>query len=115
MLGELPHDWKWDVNEDDRRNEVAERLVSLLAAIKNLPRQALRLADEDDFLHMLGMDSIDAVELTVQLDLVFDLGFGQDPDDLDHLADFGSLVDLVLARGRLEALRDDDSAVDARA
>lgn len=93
----------------DCEDEVAGRLVSILAAIKKLPRDAVEGAvAADDFLHALGMDSIDAVELTVQLDMVFELGFGQDPDDLDRLASFESLVDLVVERGRLGTVRDDD-------
>jgi acyl carrier protein len=90
----------------DVRDETAARLRALLASIKHLPPESVDVGNDDDFLHLLGMDSIDAVELTVQLDLVFDLGFGTDPDDLDRLADFGSLVDLVATRGRLEASSD---------
>lgn len=94
----------------DRRANVAHSLLSMLAEIKKLPRHTLDLSPDDDFLRVLDMDSIDAVELTLELDSVFDLGFGQHPDDLDHLATFGKLVDLVLSRGRLEAL--DDDAID---
>jgi len=95
----------------DRRDAVTGRLLSMLADIKQTSRDSMTFQDEDDFLQMLDMDSIDAVELTLQLDAVFSLGFGEDPDDVDHLGSFGGLVDLVMTRGRLDALPD-GSAVD---
>jgi acyl carrier protein len=85
----------------DLYEQVAGRLLSMLAAIKQLPAEAVTLDADDDFLRQFDMDSIDAVELTIQLDSEFGLGFGQDPDDLDALSSFGSLVDLVIERGQL--------------
>ena len=95
-----------------RRPAVVERVLSMLADIRHLPVVPADLGAEDDFLRVLEMDSIDAVELTVQLDAVFALGFGEDPDDVDHLASFGSLIDLVITRGRFGALPDDGSTPD---
>ena len=83
--------------------EVSGRLTSILEEIKQLPNGSLLIGENDDFLRVLEMDSIDAVELTLQLDSQFGLDFGQDPDDLDALARFGSLVDLILARGNVGA------------
>lgn len=88
----------------DERAAVASELHTVLARVKQLAPGSFRLADGDDFLRELDMDSIDAVELTIELDAVFDVGFGQEPDDVDCLKSFGSLVDLVLARGRTEAV-----------
>lgn len=82
--------------------EVGHRLLSLLAEIKMIPPSSITLAAEDDFLVALDLDSIDAVELTVQLDALFDVGFGTDPDDVDQLATFGTLVELIVARGTYE-------------
>lgn len=93
---------------------VRSRLVSILADIKRLPPGSLVLDEDEDFLHSLGMDSIDAVELTLQLDAEFRLDFGADPDDVDGLSSFGSLLDLVLARGDHTALGELDGTSDAR-
>jgi acyl carrier protein len=88
----------------DHHEAVANRLISVLAAIKQVPADTVDLGPDDDFLREFDMDSIDAVELTVQLDTVFEVGFGEEPGDLDCLASFGSLVDLVVERGRLDLL-----------
>lgn len=91
----------------DRRAEVATALVSILAKLKRVSPVGLLFDDHDDFLRQMGMDSIDAVDLTLELDATFEVGFGREHDDVDHLTSFGGLVDLVLARGRLEVLDDE--------
>lgn len=83
---------------------MVDEVSALLAQVKSLPLGSFTLAEDDDFLRDLDMDSIDAVELTLELDARFDLAFGSEPDDVDHLKSFGALIDLVLERGLLETL-----------
>lgn len=87
---------------DLHRIAATEAVSALLARVKSIDPTSFALRDDDDFLHVLDMDSIDAVELTIELDEAFDLRFGSEPEDVDHLKSFGALVDLVLRRGTPE-------------
>lgn len=91
------------MSDEISRAAVERAIVGILANLKDVSPDDIVLGDNDDFLRVLDLDSIDAVELTACLDASFDVRFGAAPDDLDRLACFGSIVDLVLDRGCLDA------------
>lgn len=79
------------------RESVREELTAMLSAVK---RRDVRdeLARDDDFMRVLRLDSLDAVELTTQIGERYGIEFGSDPADLDALDSFSALVELVLRR-----------------
>lgn len=76
---------------------VRENLIRTLGTIKKREVGA-ELADDDNFMRALNMDSLDAVELTVRLSGDFGVEFGAEADDLDALESLTALIDLVARR-----------------
>ena len=56
------------------------------------------LDQDDNFMIVLNLDSLDAVELTVQINDRYGIEFGAESTDLDALASLSALVDLVIRR-----------------
>ncbi|GAA0679610.1 hypothetical protein GCM10010193_36520 [Kitasatospora atroaurantiaca] len=76
---------------------VRENLIRTLGVIKKR-EVGPELADDDNFMRALNMDSLDAVELTVRLSSDFGVEFGAEADDLDALESLTALIDLVTRR-----------------
>ena len=56
-------------------NDVAEKILSLIAAIKRIPREQVRL---DSSFEELGIDSLDGMNLLFEVEGAFDISI---PDD----------------------------------
>ncbi|GJF28389.1 hypothetical protein KNE206_10890 [Kitasatospora sp. NE20-6] len=76
---------------------VRDRLADTLSLIKKRDVSA-ELDQDDNFMRVLNLDSLDAVELTVRLGSDFGIEFGAEPDDLDALESLTALVALVERR-----------------
>ncbi|MDR3031581.1 MAG: acyl carrier protein [Kitasatospora sp.] len=76
---------------------VRDRLAATLSLIKKRDVSA-ELDRDDDFMRVLNLDSLDAVELTVRLGSDFGIEFGAEPEDLDALESLDALVALVERR-----------------
>jgi acyl carrier protein len=76
---------------------VRAALADMLSEIKHYDVRA-DLGRDDNFMRVLNLDSLDAVELTVKINERFGLEFGADPNDLDALENLTALVDLVQRR-----------------
>ncbi|ARF54331.1 acyl carrier protein [Streptomyces gilvosporeus] len=77
--------------------EIRESLLTLLGGIKRRDVRAA-LDDDDNFMRALHLDSLDAVELTVQLGAEFGFEFGTEDEDLDALQSLSALTALVAKR-----------------
>ncbi len=78
---------------------LARQVRALLSEVKT-GTSGIQLAPGDDFMKVLNLDSLDAVELTVRIHETFGIEFGAEASDIDALASFGSLVELIRARMR---------------
>jgi len=78
---------------DTVRNE----LLQMLGAIKRRDVRA-DLTNDENFMRVLNLDSLDAVELTVKINDRFGVEFGAEASDLDALDNLTALVDLVRRR-----------------
>lgn len=78
---------------------IRDELVTVLTQIKGRD-VGPELADDDDFVRRLNLDSLDAVELTVRLGSDFGVEFGEEAEDLDALESLQALVALVARRSR---------------
>jgi acyl carrier protein len=76
---------------------VRDELVQMLGVIKRRDVQA-DLAHDENFMRVLNLDSLDAVELTVKINDRFGVEFGAEASDLDALDNLTALVDLVARR-----------------
>ncbi|MBC9716066.1 acyl carrier protein [Streptomyces sp. TRM66268-LWL] len=76
---------------------VREGLAGILGSIKKRDVSA-ELAQDENFMRALNLDSLDAVELTVRLGTDYGVEFGAEAEDLDALESFSALVDLVVRR-----------------
>lgn len=82
----------------NREEIVTYSLRKILAKLKQVNIDELSFRDDDNFLEILNMDSLDSVEFTLCLNEEFDIVFGDDINDIDSLNSFGGLVKMVLAR-----------------
>lgn len=71
-------------------------LLTLVCRIKNADPAALR--GGGDFAAELGFDSVDLVELAVQLDREYGIDLGAQPGDLESLTSLDGLLVLVRER-----------------
>lgn len=77
--------------------DMREQVCAILSEIKGYDVRPA-LAEQDDFIVALNLDSLDAVELTVRLGSDFGVEFGAEPEDLEALESLQSLVALVERR-----------------
>jgi len=82
---------------------IRDKVVEIIARVKRVQPSELNLADDQDFITDLAIDSLDAVNLTVELGKTFGFSFGEEIDDLDALATFGGLIGLVERRATVAA------------
>jgi acyl carrier protein len=76
---------------------VRTRLAQTLSEIKKRDVTA-DLDQDDNFMRVLNLDSLDAVELTVRLGGDYGIEFGEEAEDLDALESLSTLVALVERR-----------------
>jgi acyl carrier protein len=76
---------------------VRDELVEMLGVIKRRDVRA-DLTHDENFMRVLNLDSLDAVELTVKINDRFGVEFGAEASDLDALDNLTALVDLVARR-----------------
>ena len=76
---------------------VRHRLLEVLGSITGVDAFEA-LEESDDFMSVLNLDSLDAVELTVRLSTEFGVEFGAEPEDLDALDTLTALTSLVHRR-----------------
>lgn len=76
----------------------AQRLINIIAEIKKIPVNSIELIASDDFITKYNLDSLDSVTLTVRISSEFGVNFGESMDDIDALATFGTLVELIESR-----------------
>lgn len=76
---------------------VRSRLAQTLGEIKKRDVTA-ELEQDDNFMRVLNLDSLDAVELTVRLGSDYGIEFGEEAEDLDALESLTTLVALVERR-----------------
>ncbi|MCP2329568.1 acyl carrier protein [Hamadaea flava] len=81
-------------------DQITSTLIRILCDIKGRD-VAPDLADDDNALRALNLDSLDTVELSVRLEKDFGVEFGKDPADLAALESLPGLAGLV--RGRMPA------------
>ncbi len=82
-----------------RRTEVLERIRRMLVVSLGLRREPDEIdPDTSLFGTGLGVDSIDAVEILVALEIEFGVKLPDAVDRKRHLRSVNTLVDLVLAR-----------------
>ncbi|WP_422444823.1 MULTISPECIES: acyl carrier protein [unclassified Endozoicomonas] len=79
-------------------SSAAQSLMKIIADIKKLPVDTIELSDSDDFITKYNLDSLDSVSLTVQISSELGVNFGESMDDIDALASFGTLVELIESR-----------------
>lgn len=79
-------------------SSAAQSLMKIIADIKKLPVDTIELSDSDDFITKYNLDSLDSVSLTVQISSKLGVNFGESMDDIDALASFGTLVELIESR-----------------
>jgi len=87
----------------DLSEYVASR-VSILDQVRRILRDTMKLQIEPEAIDPdaplfgtgLGMDSVDAVELVVQLDTVFGLQFTGSPQDFVKIRTVNTIVDAIL-------------------
>lgn len=77
---------------------IRTKIVEIIARVKRVPPSELDIADDQNFISDLAIDSLDAVSLTSELSETFGFSFGEEIDDLDALESFGGLVGLVERR-----------------
>jgi len=77
---------------------IRDELKLMLAQIKQVEPETIDVHDDDDFMTTLGIDSLDAVELTIEIGERFGFVFGEDIDDINALQSFGSLIQLTNQR-----------------
>lgn len=75
-----------------------DRLLGILAEIKKVDVGSFSLSLDDDFLTILNIDSLDAVQLTMRIASEFGFNFGEDIDDINALSSVGALAALIDAR-----------------
>jgi acyl carrier protein len=80
---------------------IRSKVIELIARVKRVKQSDLELADEQDFIADLAIDSLDAVNLTIDLGRTFGFSFGEHLEDLDALASLGGLVGLVSRRATI--------------
>lgn len=80
-----------------KEDSVARKVRDVLTELKSSDVPS-GFSAEDDFMRILDLDSFDAVRLTARMHEVFGIEFGAEPDDVDALTRFGSLVELVRSR-----------------
>ena len=74
-----------------QREQVEERIISLLVSRFFISRDLI--VATASLVDILGMDSLDRLELLMQIEKEFDIEF---PDEIaKNITDFSSLVDLV--------------------
>jgi len=76
---------------------VRDELLQMLGAIKRRDVRA-DLTNDENFMRVLNLDSLDAVELNVKINDRFGVEFGAEASDLDALDNLTALVDLVRRR-----------------
>ncbi len=77
---------------------IRNQIIEIVARVKRVKPAALDIADDQDFISSLAIDSLDAVNLTIELSQTFGFTFGEELEDIEALASFGRLVNLVHQR-----------------
>lgn len=78
--------------------EIEQKLNTIIADIKRISVEEISLSADEDFIGKYGLSSMDAVSLSVKISQDFGFGFGQQAEDIDGLASFGSLTQLIQKR-----------------
>lgn len=78
--------------------QIEEKLIPMIAEIKRFSSYEIELASADDFITKYGLTSMDAVSLSIKISQEFGFGFGQEAEDIDGLASFGALTQLIQKR-----------------
>lgn len=86
-----------------KREVIRNKVIEIVARVKRVEPQALGITDQQDFISDLAIDSLDAVNLTIELGSTFGFSFGEELEDLDALSSFGSLLTLVERRSTISA------------
>ena len=83
-------------------NAIEKTLLEIIAEIKRIDLGELNLEYKQDFINDLEIDSLDAVNITVEIGERFGFSFGEEIDDLDALSSFGSLIALIERRATID-------------
>lgn len=67
-------------------------LATVISQMKELEVANVNFRDDMNFVGELGFASIEVVTLIEKIKTEFGVAFGENPDDLDALRQFGSLV-----------------------
>lgn len=78
--------------------QIEQKLCTIIADVKRLSSDDITLNANDDFINKYHLTSMDAVSLSVRISEDFGFGFGQEAEDIDGLASFGSLTQLIQKR-----------------
>ncbi|MBU2986217.1 acyl carrier protein [Saccharophagus degradans] len=78
--------------------QIEEKLCAIIADVKRIASNDVSLNANDDFINKYHLTSMDAVSLSVRISEDFGFGFGQEAEDIDGLASFGSLTQLIQKR-----------------
>lgn len=78
--------------------QIEQKISAIIAEVKRIPLTDIQLAPADDFISKYNLSSMDAVSLSVKISQQFGFGFGQAAEDIDGLASFGALTNLVQKR-----------------
>ncbi|HTF97379.1 MAG TPA: acyl carrier protein [Cellvibrio sp.] len=78
--------------------QIEQQISAIIAEVKRIPLTDIELAPADDFISKYSLSSMDAVSLSVKISQQFGFGFGQVAEDIDGLASFGALTNLVQKR-----------------
>jgi acyl carrier protein len=78
--------------------EIQITLKKIIADVKRIDGSTIDLNNADDFITKFSLSSMDAVAMSIQVAQKFGFGFGQEAEDIDSLASFGSLVKLIEKR-----------------
>lgn len=78
--------------------QIEQKLIPMIAEIKRFANGEIELTPGDDFITKYGLTSMDAVSLSIKISQEFGFGFGQEAEDIDGLASFGSLTQLIQKR-----------------
>ena len=95
-------------------NTIEKTLLEIIAEIKRLDLGELQIEHQQDFINDLAIDSLDAVNITIEIGERFGFSFGEDIDDLDALSSFGSLIALIERRATIDVSSSSPDATQER-